>query len=143
MGILNILKIGASALNAQRLRMETIATNLANVNSTRTDEGGPYKKKEVTFTPTDLSENKMFGRMLNEKIEGVKVEEVKMSDRPFQKVHDPGHPDADQEGYVTYPNVNLMEEMADMMVATRAYEANVNVVNTTKDMFLKALDIGR
>jgi flagellar basal-body rod protein FlgC len=143
MGILNILKIGASALNAQRLRMETIATNLANVNSTRTEAGGPYKKKEVTFAPTDLSDSKGFGRMLSDRIEGVKVEEIKTSDKPFQKVYDPGHPDADQEGYVSFPNVNVMEEMADMMVATRAYEANVNVVNTTKDMFLKALEIGK
>lgn len=143
MGILNILKIGASALNAQRLRMETIATNLANINSTKTDEGGPYKKKEVTFAPTDLSEKKGFNSMFAEKVEGVKVQEIKTSDKPSEKTYDPGHPHADEQGYVTYPNVNLMEEMADMMVATRAYEANVNVVNTTKDMFLKALDIGR
>jgi len=67
------------------------------------------------------------------------VDEIKSSDKPFQKIYDPGHPDADGEGYVTFPNVNLMEEMADMMAATRAYEANVNVVNTTKDMFMKAL----
>jgi flagellar basal-body rod protein FlgC len=143
MGILNILKIGASALNATRVRMETIASNLANVNTTRTEEGGPYQKKEVTFVPSDLSDPKNFGRMLSEKIEGVKVDEVRTSAKPNQKVFDPGHPDADGEGYVTYPNVNLMEEMADMMVATRAYEANVNVVNTTKDMFLKALEIGK
>ena len=143
MGILNILKIGASALNATRVRMETIASNLANVNTTRTEEGGPYQKKEVTFVPNDLSDQKSFGRMFSERIEGVKVEEVRTSGKPFQKVYDPGHPDADGEGYVTFPNVNLMEEMADMMVATRAYEANVNVVNTTKDMFLKALEIGK
>ncbi len=143
MGILNILKIGASALNAQRLRMEVISTNMANINSTKTDGGGPYQKKEVTFIPTDLSDNKGFGQMLTEKIEGVKVGEIRTSDRPFEKVFDPGHPDADKEGYVTFPNVNVMAEMADMMVATRSYEANVNVVNTTKDMFLKALEIGR
>jgi flagellar basal-body rod protein FlgC len=143
MGILNILKIGASALNSQRLRMETIASNLANMHSTRTAEGGPYRKKEVTFVPADVSGNKDFGRMFSEKVEGVKVEEIKNSEKPFQRVYDPGHPDADGEGYVTFPNVNLMEEMADMLVATRAYEANVNVVNTTKDMFQKALDIGK
>ena len=143
MGILNILKIGASALNATRVRMETIASNLANVNTTRTEEGGPYQKKEVTFVPTDVSDPKNFGRMLSERVEGVKVEDVRTSAKPFQKVFDPGHPDADGEGYVMFPNVNLMEEMADMMVATRAYEANVNVVNTTKDMFLKALEIGK
>lgn len=143
MGILSMLRIGASALNSQRVRMETIATNLANLHTTRTQEGGPYKKKEVVFMPTDVSEAKGFGQMLSERMEGVKVDDIKQSDKPFQKVYDPGHPDADGEGYVTFPNVNLMEEMADMMAATRAYEANVNVVNTTKDMFLKALDIGK
>ena len=143
MGVLSMLRIGASALNSQRVRMETIATNLANLHTTRTQEGGPYKKKEVVFIPTDVSETKEFGRILSERLEGVKVDEIKSSDKPFQKIFDPGHPDADGEGYVTFPNVNLMEEMADMMAATRAYEANVNVVNTTKDMFLKALDIGK
>ena len=143
MGILSMLKIGASALNSQRVRMETIATNLANLHTTRTPEGGPYRKKEVVFSPTDVSETKEFGRMLAQRMEGVKVDEIKASDKPFQKIYDPGHPDADGQGYVTFPNVNLMEEMADMMAATRAYEANVNVVNTTKDMFMKALDIGR
>jgi flagellar basal-body rod protein FlgC len=143
MGILNILKVGASALNAQRLRMETIATNIANVHSTNTSDGGPYMKKEATFVPTDLSDSTGFGRMLSDKIEGVKVGEIKTSDKPTQKVYEPGHPDADGEGYVTFPNVNLMEEMADMMVSTRAYEANVNVVNTTKEMYLKALEIGK
>ncbi len=143
MGILSILKVGASALNAQRIRMETIATNLANIHSTKSDDGGPYRKKEVTFVPVDLSENQRFDRVFSEKIEGVKVGEIRTSDTPFQKTFDPSHPDANGEGYVEYPNVNLMQEMADMMVATRAYEANVNVVNTTKDMFLKALEIGR
>jgi len=143
MGILSILKIGSSAMNAQRLRMETIATNLANVNTTRTEEGGPYKKKQVTFMPVNVSENKDFGSMLSEKIEGVKVEEIGLSKKSFEKVYDPGHPDSNSEGFVTYPNVNLMEEMADMMAATRSYEANVNVVNTTKDMYMKALEIGR
>ena len=143
MGILSMLRIGASALNSQRVRMETIATNLANLHTTRTQEGGPYRKKEVVFIPTDVSDTKGFGQMLSNRMEGVKVDEIKSSDKPFQKIYDPGHPDADGEGYVTFPNVNLMEEMADMMAATRAYEANVNVVNTTKDMFLKALDIGK
>ena len=143
MGILNILKIGASALNAQRLRMETIATNLANMQSTRTEEGGPFKKKEVTFVPTDLSGPTDFKSIFSEKIEGVKVDEIRTSNKPFQRTFDPSHPDADPQGYVTLPNVNVMEEMADMMVATRAYEANVNVVNTTKDMYLKALEIGK
>jgi flagellar basal-body rod protein FlgC len=143
MSILNILKIGASALKAQRLRMETVASNLANMHTTRTEEGGPFKKKEVTFVPTDVGGSGGFGRMFAEKVEGVKVDGVNSSNKPFEKVYDPGHPDADPNGYVSYPNINLMEEMADMMAATRAYEANINVVNTTKDMFVKSLEIGK
>ncbi|HOV91236.1 MAG TPA: flagellar basal body rod protein FlgC [Syntrophorhabdaceae bacterium] len=143
MGILDILKISASGLRAQRIRMETIATNLANIHTTRTDEGGPYAKKEVVFRTTDLNETQGFGKVLSERIEGVKVEEIAKSSKEFEKVYDPGHPDADKEGYVIYPNVNLMEEMADMVSATRSYEANINVINTTKEMFIKTLEIGK
>ncbi len=143
MSILNILKIGASALKAQRLRMETIASNLANMHTTRTEEGGPFKKREVTFSPTDVSGAGEFGKMFSDKVEGVKVETVKESNKPFERVYDPGHPDADPSGYVNYPNINLMEEMADMISATRAYEANINVVNSTKEMFVKSLEIGK
>ena len=143
MGILDILKVCASGLKAQRTRMEIIATNLANAHTTRTEEGGPYRKKDVVFTAGDISESKGFGRMLTEKLDGVTVEEIAESSKPFEKVFDPGHPDADKEGYVMFPNVNLMEEMADMVAATRAYEANINAVNTTKEMYLKTLEIGR
>ena len=143
MGILDTLKISSSGLKAQRTRMEVIAGNLANAQTTRTDEGGPYKKKEVVFTSTDVSEPKGFGRMFSERTEGVKVEEVAESNKPFEKVYDPGHPDADSEGYVTFPNVNIMEEMVDMLAATRAYEANTNVVQSTKEMFIKTLEIAR
>lgn len=143
MGVLDILRISASALNAERTRMETIASNLANIHTTRTDEGGPYRKKEVVFTSADVNEGKGFGRMFSEKIDGVKVEEIAESPKGFERIHDPGHPDADKDGYVTYPNVNLMEEMTDMIAATRAYEANLSVVNTTKQMFLKSLEIGK
>jgi flagellar basal-body rod protein FlgC len=143
MGVLDVLKVCASGLKAQRTRMEIIATNLANVHTTRTEEGGPYKKKDVVFTSADVSEVKGFGRTLSEKLEGVKVEDIGESKKPFEKVYNPGHPDADKEGYVMYPNVNLMEEMADMVAATRAYEANINAVNTTKEMYLKTLEIGK
>ena len=143
MGILDILKVSASGLKAQRTRMEVIASNLANIHTTRSQEGGPYKKKDVVFTTAGVSEGRGFGRMFSEKVDGVKVEEISESKKPFERVYDPGHPDADKEGYVTFPNVNLMEEMADMIAATRSYEANINVVNTTKEMFMKALDIGK
>ncbi len=143
MGMLDILKVSASGLKAQRTRMETIAANLANIHTTRTDEGGPYMKKEVVFRAAEVSEASKFDKMLSERVEGVKIEEIAKSSKPSEKVYDPGHPDADKEGYVTYPNVNLMEEMADMISATRGYEANINVVNTTKEMFIKTLEIGK
>lgn len=143
MGMLDILKISASGLKAQRTRMEVIATNLSNIHSTRTEDGGPYKKKEAVFTTTDVSDDKEFGTLLSRRVEGVKVEEIAESGKSFERVFDPGHPDADNEGYVTFPNVNLMEEMTDMVAATRAYEANINVMNTTKAMFLKALELGK
>ncbi|MCX5813519.1 MAG: flagellar basal body rod protein FlgC [Proteobacteria bacterium] len=143
MGILDILKISASGLKAQRTRMEVIAANLANIHTTRTEEGGPYMKKEAIFRATEVSEAREFDKILSERVNGVKVDEIATSNKPFEKVYDPSHPDADKEGYVTFPNVNLMEEMADMISATRAYEANINVVNTTKEMFIKTLEIGK
>jgi flagellar basal-body rod protein FlgC len=141
MGIFDILRISSSGLKAQRTRMEVIAGNLANIHTTKTDEGGPYKKKEVVLMSTDVSEEKSFGGVLSKKIEGVKVNSVQESVKAFEKVFDPNHPDADKEGYVTFPNVNLMEEMTDMTAATRAYEANINVLNTTKEMLIKSLDL--
>jgi flagellar basal-body rod protein FlgC len=143
MGILDILKVSASGLKAQRIRMEVIASNLANIHTTRTDEGGPYTKKEVVFGTSDVSETKEFNKILSERIDGVKVDGIATSNKPFEKIYDPGHPDADKEGYVVLPNVNLMEEMTDMMSATRAYESNINVINTTKEMFIKTLDIAK
>jgi flagellar basal-body rod protein FlgC len=143
MGIFDVLRISASGLKAQRTRMETIATNLANIHTTRTEEGGPFRKKEVVFTTADVSEKKEFSTLLEQKSEGVVVEEVVESPKPLEQAYDPFHPDADGDGYVTFPNVNVMEEMADMIAATRAYEANVNMVNVAKEMFMKSLEIGR
>ncbi len=143
MGVFDILKISASGLKAQRTRMETVATNIANVHTTRTEEGGPFRKKDVVFTTSDVSDPKGFGAALHRKTEGVQVEQVVESPRPFERIHDPFHPDADSDGYVVLPNVNVVEEMTDMIAATRAYEANVNVVNSTKEMFMKSLEIGK
>jgi flagellar basal-body rod protein FlgC len=143
MGIFDVLRISASGLKAQRTRMEVVAANIANVHTTRTEEGGPFRKKEVVFTTQDVSETSPFGSLYRQRVEGVNVEEVRESAKPFEQTHDPYHPDADAEGYVTYPNVNVMEEMADMISATRAYEANVNVINNTKEMFNRSLEIGR
>lgn len=141
MGAFDIFKISASGMKAQRTRMDIVASNLANVQTTSTEEGGPYRKKDVVFKAVDVSDDNTFSGTLSKKVEGVNVETVKESDKPFQMVYNPSHPDANSEGYVTLPNVNLMEEMADMTAATRAYEANVNVLSTTKDMFLKTLEL--
>ena len=137
MGAFDIFKISASGMKAQRKRMDIAASNLANVQTTNTEEGGPYRKKDVVFKAADVSDDKSFSGTLSKKVEGVEIDSVKESDKPFQLVYNPSHPDANSEGYVTFPNVNLMEEMTDMTAAARAYEANVNVLNTTKDMFLK------
>jgi flagellar basal-body rod protein FlgC len=142
MGMFDVLKISATGLHAQRVRMETIATNLANIHTTRTEEGGPFKKLNVVLASSpDPAER--FKTVLSKRLEGVQVEEIAESEKPFEKLYDPGHPDADPEGYVTLPNVNVLEEMTDMVSATRSYEANVNVINTTKHMFLKSLEIAK
>lgn len=138
MGILDILKIASQALRAQRVRMEIIASNLANIHTTRTEKGGPYRKKEVIFKSEVIDD---FEERFREAIKGVKVQEIRESKRPFERVYDPSHPDADKDGYVTLPNVNLMEEMTDMMLAARSYEANLNVMSVTKELFLKSLEI--
>lgn len=140
MGMFDVLAISSSGLRAQRNRLEVIATNLANVHTTRTEGGGPYRKKDIVFASDDVSDEK-FGMLLKRKVEGVKVAAIEESNKPFEKIFDPGHPDADKEGYVSLPNVNVMEEMVDMMSATRSYEANTNVISATKHMFMKALEI--
>ncbi len=141
MGAFDIFKISASGMKSHRTRMNTIASNLANVQTTKTEEGGPYKKREAVFKAVDVSDGKGFAGSLSKKVEGVEVDGIQESDKPFLMVYNPGHPDANPEGYVTYPNVNMMEEMTDMTAAARAYEANVNVLTTTKDMFLKTLEL--
>ncbi len=124
------IDISASGLNAQRLRLDLVAENLANVETTRTAEGGAYKRLQAV-----LEADATTG--------GVQVSSVKADDSAPQRVYKPGHPDADAEGYVAMPNVNPIEEMVDLVSATRAYEANVTALNASKAMTQKALDIGR
>ncbi len=135
MDIFKAFNISASALVAQKIRMNTIASNLANVNTTRTPEGGPYKRRDVVFTSFLIDEVKA--------LEGVRVVDVVEDNSPPKVVYAPEHPDADENGFVKMPNINLIEEMVNMMMATRAYEANVNAFNITKSMYLKALELGR
>jgi flagellar basal-body rod protein FlgC len=133
----NVLSISSTALEAQRKRMNAIASNMANVHTTRTEEGGPYKRKDVIFEPAAVGESPTADEV------GVRVSEVYEDPSPPQIVHEPGHPDADDNGFVAMPAINAIEEMVNMMTAVRSYEANVTVFNMTKSMILKALEIGR
>ena len=135
------LAISTSALQAQRLRMDVIAANLANAQSTRTPEGGPYKRHDVVLEATPGGR---FEDILGAETGGaVKVARIVEDQKPPRVVFDPGHPDADTRGYVAYPNVNPITEMVDLMSATRAYEANVAAVQATKRVLEAALSIGR
>ena len=128
------MRISASALSAERLRMDTITSNVANAQTTRGADGKPYVRKIAVFQEA-LDEKMQFN--------GVKAVGIKEDDSPLREVYDPSHPDANDEGYVTMPNVNILNEMADMITATRAYEANIDTLNANKSMFQKALEIGR
>lgn len=151
MSFWNTLRIGASALSAQRLRLDVIANNIANVETTHTDEGGPYQRKDVVFTPQGTHSFLPYFIQARQNIVnsaslgmgGVQVAAIVTDSTPGSKVYDPTHPDADEEGYVTYPNVNLVVEMTNMISATRSYEASLSVIDTAKRMVLKALEIGR
>lgn len=145
MDLFNAMNVGASALNAQRERMNVIASNLANIHTTRTPEGGPYKKKSVVFEAGngDSSFEHQLNHQLEKHAQGVNVREIVESGAPPQQVFDPSHPDADADGYVLMPDINLMSEMVDMISASRSYEANVTAVNASKNMAAKALEIGK
>lgn len=147
MGVFRSLDTGASALTAQRLRMDIISQNIANANTTRTENGTPYRRRTVIFE--ERSPSAPFSDYLTESSKdmvtgkGVRVAKIVEDKTPFRKIYEPGHPDADKEGYVSMPNVDVISEMVNMISATRAYEANVTSINTTKSMAMKALDIGR
>jgi flagellar basal-body rod protein FlgC len=146
MAFLNSINISASGLTAEKLRMDVISRNIANVNTTRTADGTPYRRQVVVFQEGD--NNVSFSDYLNDASRrligsGVKVVGITEDDTPFKSVYDPGHPDADEKGYVEMPNVDVMTEMVNMISASRAYEANVTAINSAKSMALKALEIGR
>ncbi|BAI80014.1 flagellar basal-body rod protein FlgC [Deferribacter desulfuricans SSM1] len=133
MSYFDILKIASTGLSAQRIRINVISSNLANANTTRTEDGTPYQKREVIFRT--ILDGELRG--------GVRVEKVVRDEKPPILKYEPGHPDANEEGYVAYPNINPIEEMVNMLEASRSYEANVTVLNTAKQLALKALEIGR
>lgn len=144
MSFLDSLKIAGSALTAHRFRIDTVAQNLANINTTRTENGTPYARKLVVLQERNAS----FTNVLNKARKlraggGVEVQAVIESKDPFIPVYDPSHPDANEDGYVMMPNVNTTEEQIDLMAASRAYEANLTALNVVKTMAMKALEIGK
>jgi flagellar basal-body rod protein FlgC len=138
MGSFSSFDVSASGISAQRARMDVIANNIANADSTRTAEGGPYRRQRVTFQTVfeQAAGNKSVPA-------GVAVQSVTADPTDFLTVYDPGHPDADADGMVKKPNVNVVEEMVDMISATRAYEANVTALNATKSMIASGIEIGK
>lgn len=137
------MRISASGLAAERLRMDVISNNIANIETTRTENGGPYKRKIVTFKENLERQIESINSNSNIKYTGVKVDKIIEDNSPFKKVYNPNHPDADKDGYVLMPNVNILNEMVDLITATRAFEANVTALNSQKQMALKALEIGK
>lgn len=143
MKLFDSLAISSSGLTAERLRMDTIASNIANATTTRTEEGGPYRRKIAVFKENlerELNQTSGESEVVSR---GVKADAIVEDQTPFKKVYDPSNPDADKDGYVQMPNVNILNEMVDMIAATRAYEANVTAINAGKSMFTKALEIGK
>ncbi|TAK26879.1 MAG: flagellar basal body rod protein FlgC [Chloroflexota bacterium] len=137
MGFLGALGISGSGLTAERLRMDVISSNIANAESTRTQRGGPYRRQQVVFTPLANPGNLAPGGR------GVRVSSIVESQDPPRLVYEPGHPDAGPDGNVAYPNVDISTEMVDLLSASRAYEANVTVLNAAKSMAQRALTIVR
>jgi flagellar basal-body rod protein FlgC len=147
MNLFKTLNISASGLSAERLRMDVISSNIANAGSTRSAKGGPYRRQVALLAPQNRQES--FQKTLQDSLNrqapysGVRVAGIVEDQSPFKKVYDPKHPHASPDGYVEYPNVDVMKEMVELITASRSYEANVTVLNSTKSMFLKTLEIGR
>lgn len=144
------LKIGESALSAQRLRMDVIANNIANAQTTSTETGGPYQRQDVVFQAKDrripFANLLLVNRSIGEKalgIDGVAVSKIVTDETPGQTVYEPTNPDANKDGFVTYPNVNLVVEMTNMMSASRSYEASLAVMDTAKSMAMRAIEIAK
>ncbi|TDT69142.1 flagellar basal-body rod protein FlgC [Hypnocyclicus thermotrophus] len=150
MGVFNIMNKAASGMTAERFRMDIIADNIANANTTVTEQGGPYRRKLVVFEEKLKKELKVPMNINIDskeasisKSEGVKVAKVIEDKTPFRYVYDPNHPNANEKGYVAMPNVNTINEMVDLITAQRAYEANATVVTNAKSMATAALQIGK
>lgn len=148
MSIFNSINISTSGLTAEKTRIDIISKNMANVNTTRTTGGTPYRRQVPVFRTEEGSQNKSFSSVLKKKTNqipkgGVKISKILEDDTPFKLRYEPGHPDANEDGYVEMPNVDTVKEMVDLISAQRAYDANVTAINSSKTMLNKALDIGR
>jgi flagellar basal-body rod protein FlgC len=145
MDFFSSMNISSSALTAERTRMNLISGNLANASSTRTPEGGPYKRKDAVFsaTPAVSPFNRALNNAAGQQARQVEITEIVEDQNPPRMQYEPGHPDANAQGYVAMPNVNVVEEMADMINASRSYEANVTAVQAAKSMALKTLEISK
>ena len=141
MNFLKSLETSASGLYAQRKRMDIIASNLANIETTRTEKGGPYRRKMVVMKTKEMDQG--FDKMFNDSVKGVQIEDIVEDQAPFNKVYNPSHPDADSDGYLYKPNVHLIVETTNMLMAKRAFEANIAAIKATRQMVIKALEIGR
>lgn len=141
MDVIRSFKICGSGLAAQRAKLDVVASNLANVSTTRTPEGGPYRKKAIAFTAEEVDGN--FDMSLKEAVKSVKIDEIREDPNGIKMAYDPSHPDADAKGFVAMPDINVMQEMADMIAASRAFEACVTAFDSTKSMTMKTLEMGR
>jgi flagellar basal-body rod protein FlgC len=145
MDLIRTMDIAAEGMSAQRTRLNVISANLANAHTTRTEDGSPYRRKTVIFeaVPVQSPFDEHLADAMDSEIRGVKVREIAPVKGEFKRLFDPSHPDADENGYVSFPNVDYISEMVSMLNANRSYEANAAAIKTAKEMALKALDIGR
>ncbi|RJR29806.1 MAG: flagellar basal body rod protein FlgC [Desulfobacteraceae bacterium] len=143
MDLIKTIDLAAGGMTAQRTRLNVISMNLANANTTKTDDGTAYRRKTVIFesNPVETTFSGQLGQSMDDQIHGVKVREVVPVQGELKRIFDPSHPDADKDGYVFLPNVDVVQEMVHMLNANRSYEANAAVIRTAKDMALRALDL--
>jgi flagellar basal-body rod protein FlgC len=142
MSLFSSLQVSSSGMSAQRTRAELLVENLANSETTRTPEGGPYRRRDVVFS-SDQQASPFSAVFQNEVGTGVSVSDIVTDTRDPERRYMPGHPDADQDGYVAYPRINPAEDMVDLLSATRSYEANVAAISSVKDMISRSIDIMR
>lgn len=144
--LFNAMHISAAGMSAQRSRLDIVAENIANAESTRTEQGGPYRRRQVVFKSTEIKpgfDSVFQSSFAGKAPKGVKLASIINDQRPFREVYNPGHPDADAKGMVKMPNVNAVEEMVDMQSAARSFEANVTTMEAAKRMFQKSLELLR